>query len=45
MLQTWKTQAQPGAGGPELALPDLLLLKTAAPFLARLRHIGADTHF
>lgn len=30
---------------PELALPDLLLLKPAAPFLARLRDIGADTCF
>jgi len=30
---------------PELALPDLLLLKPAAPFLARLRDVGADTQF
>lgn len=30
---------------PELALPDLLLLKPAAPFLARLRDTCADTCF
>lgn len=36
MLQTWKTQAQPGAGGQSLP-SDLLLLKPAAPFLAKLR--------
>lgn len=45
MLQTWKTRAQPGAGSLSLTFLDLLLLKTAAPFLARLEDIGTDTHF
>lgn len=45
MLQTWKTRAQPGAGSLSLPSLDLLLLKPAAPFLARLGDIGTDMHF